>query len=148
MVERLLALGVLTLSGAYLATAWSLPAGTVARPGPGFFPVIVGVFGAAVALTWVLTVLRRQPAAAGGPPTLAAGRRRVGATTALLVGFCLALPWTGYPPAAFLFTGLLLRALGAAWPAALAIALAGAAVSFYGFAGLLGVPLPRGALAD
>ncbi len=65
-----------------------------------------------------------------------------------MIAYCLLLPWTGYPLAAFLFTGLLLRALGAQWPAALAVALAGAAVSYYVFAVLLGVPLPPGILLE
>jgi hypothetical protein len=66
----------------------------------------------------------------------------------LLFGFCLGLPWTGYPVAAFGFVGLLLRALGARWLAALSLALVSAAASYYVFGVLLGVPLPRGPLLD
>jgi hypothetical protein len=72
----------------------------------------------------------------------------VAATAGLLAGFCLALPWVGYPAAAFLFTGLLLRSLGAGWATAALIGLAGALASYYGFGELLGVPLPRGVLLD
>jgi hypothetical protein len=145
VVERLLALAVLAASGVYLASALALPRGTAARPGAGFFPLAVGVFGAAVALAWVATSLRRQPAAGAAA---AEGRGRVGATAALLVAYCLLLPWAGYPLAAFLFTGLLLRGLGARWPAALAIGLGSAVGSYYLFAVLLDVPLPRGVLLD
>jgi putative tricarboxylic transport membrane protein len=66
----------------------------------------------------------------------------------LLAAYCLLLPWTGYPLAAFLFTGMLLRGLGARWPAALAIGVASAVASYYLFAVLLDVPLPRGVFLD
>jgi putative tricarboxylic transport membrane protein len=148
MIERLLALAVLAASGIYLANGLPLPRGTGARPGAGFFPLAVGVFGATVALTWVVSALRRAPEAAGGHAAPAAGRGRVIVTAVLLVGFCLLLPWTGYPLVAFLFTGLLLRGLGAGWTAAVAIALACAVASYYVFGVLLGVPLPRGVLFD
>jgi len=148
MVERLVALAVLVASGVYLANAVPLPQGTAARPGPGFFPLAVGVFGTAVALVWVVSALRRAPAPAGGAVSAVEGRGRVSLTAGLLVGYCLFLPWTGYPLAAFLFTGLLLRALGARWTAALVVALGSAAVSYYVFAVLLGVPLPHGILLE
>jgi hypothetical protein len=149
MLDRLLALAVLVASGVYLANAWPLPLGTAARPGAGFYPLAVGMFGAVVALAWLVSALRRVPAVAAGAadvPREAHGR--VGAAVGLLVGFCLLLPWTGYPPVAFLFTGLLLRGLGAGWTSALIIALVSATASYYLFGVLLGVPLPRGVLFD
>jgi len=146
MIERLVALAVLAAGAGYLASATPLPVGTAARPGAGFFPLAVGVFGTAVALAWVVVALRR-PSLAAAAPVPAGGRRRVGATAALLVAFCLLLPRVGYPVVAFLFVALLLRALGSRWPSAVAIALATALVSTYVFGSLLGVPLPRGWLA-
>src|SRR5512145_502831 len=119
MVERAVALAVLVACGVYLASGWALPLGTVARPGPGLYPLAVGVLGAFVAMAWVVTAFRQAPATAGGRTFVAEGRGRVGVTASLLVGFCFLLPWVGYPLAAFLFTGLLLRGLGARWVAAL-----------------------------
>jgi putative tricarboxylic transport membrane protein len=149
MIERLVALAVLAASGVYLANALPLPQGTAARPGAGFFPLAVGVFGTAVALVWAVSALRRAPApATGRTATAAENRGRVATTAALLIGFCLLLPWTGYPLVAFLFTGLALHGLGARWAPALVIALASAVASYYLFAVLLGVPLPGGALFD
>lgn len=141
-----MALAVLAASAVYLVTGWSLARGTAARPGPGFYPLAVGLFGAAVALAWVVTALRRPRAGAGLPP--GEGRGRVLVAIALLLGFCLALPWLGYPLTALLFTGLLLRALGGRWPAAVAIAVASALLSYWIFGPVLGVPLPRGVLFD
>lgn len=148
MIERVVALAVLAGSGVYLANGSPLTLGTAARPGPGFYPLGVGVFGAAVALVWVARTLRRSPASASAAVIDAEGRGRVGATAGLLLGFCLLLPWVGYPVAAFLFTGLMLRALGARWVPALVIALGSALASFYVFGVVLGVPLPRGLLLD
>jgi putative tricarboxylic transport membrane protein len=148
MIERAVALAVLVACGVYLANGWSLPAGTTAQPGPGFYPLAVGVFGAAVALAWVATAFRQAPAAAGGAPVAEGGRSRVGVAASLLVGFCFLLPWIGYPLAAFLFTGLLLRGLGARWMGALMLALICSVVSYYLFGVVLGVPLPRGPLLD
>lgn len=147
MIERVLALAVLAGSVVYLVAGWPLPRGEAAKPGPGFYPVAVGVFGAAVALAWAASAFRRAPA--GGEGARAGpGLGRVGVTAALLVGFCLALPWTGYPAAALLFVGLLLRGLGAGWTGATVVAVATAAVSYYFFGAVLGVPLPRGLLFD
>jgi hypothetical protein len=149
MLERILAVAVLVISGIYLVNGMVLPRGTAAQPGPGFYPIAVGMFGAAVALTWLVVALRRAPALAGGriemPPD---GLRRAGIAAGLLVGFCLLLPWAGYPPAAFLFTSLLLRGLGASWPGASLVGLVTAVGSYYLFGVLLGVPLPRGVLLD
>ncbi len=148
MTERLVAVAVLVASGVYLVNGLPLSLGTAARPGPGFYPLAVGVFGAAVAMAWVVSTLRRSPAVAGDATLPAEGRERVGVTAGLLVGFCLLLPWAGYPLAALLFTGLLLRGLGARWTMALAVAIATALGSNYLFGVLLGVPLPRGVFLD
>ena len=143
MIERAVALAILVASGVYLGNAWPLPRGTAARPGAGMFPVAVGLFGMLVALTWLVSALRRAPAAAV-PAIPADGFGRVIATGLALVGFCLVLPWLGYAIVAFLFAGVLLRRLGAGWTGALLIAAGSAAGSYYLFAVLLGVPLPRG----
>jgi putative tricarboxylic transport membrane protein len=148
MTERLLALVVVAASGAYLFGALALPAGTVARPGPGFFPLAIGAFGALLALGWAVIAFRRSGATAtpvaDRPPRLG----RVVATAGSLVGFCVLLPWAGYPIAALVFVTLLLRWLGAGWRAAAVIGLASAVASYYLFAVLLDVPLPGGIFLD
>ena len=148
MLERLVGLAVLVACGVYLVAGWPLPRGVAARPGPGFFPLAVGVFGAVVALVWVARAFMRPADAAPAAELPQGARSRVGATAGLLVAFCVALPWTGYPAAAFGFTGLMLRGLGAGWVGAGIVGLASAVASYYLFGALLGVPLPRGALFD
>jgi hypothetical protein len=147
MIERLLAVALLAAGLVYLGSAWALPLGSAARPGAGFYPVAVGVFGASVILAWLVTGLRGT-ATGHAVAVPADARGRVLITAGLLAGFCLALPWTGYLVAAFLFTGLLLRGLGAGWATALVIGAASALASNYGFGVLLGVPLPRGVFLD
>jgi putative tricarboxylic transport membrane protein len=137
-------LGVLGASGAYLAAALTFPFGSVARPGPGFFPVGVGVFLCGVAAVLVVATLRRG-ALTTPPSTDAAAGGRVLTTVLSLVGFCLFLPWIGYIVCAFVFVALLLRRLGGAgWPAAVITAALSAFVSYYAFGVVLGVPLPLG----
>jgi hypothetical protein len=68
-------------------------------------------------------------------------------TVAALVGFCLLLPWAGYPACAFLFVALLLRRLGGGgWASVVLTAALSALLTYYVFAVLLGVPLPTGPL--
>jgi putative tricarboxylic transport membrane protein len=148
MAERLLALAVVAASGAYLLGALALPSGTPARPGAGFFPLAIGAFGAVMALAWTVIAFRRAPAAAGPAREPVEGAGRVVATTGALLGFCFLLPWVGYPIAALVFVTLLLRWLGAGWRSAAVTGVASAVVSYYLFAVLLDVPLPRGVLLD
>jgi len=143
MRERAWALGFLAASGAYLAAALAFPFGGVAKPGPGFFPVGVGVFLCLVAAASMIGRRRSTPAGAGVATLSRDARARVSATILGLVAFCLLLPWLGYPACAFLFIALLLRRLGGArWPGVVITAVLGALVSYYVFGVLLGVPLP------
>jgi len=151
MVDRLAALGFLAASLAYAAGAWTFPLGSGTRPGPGFFPLAVGGFLCAVALVFAARAFRgAAPAALPAEGGLEAGAGgRVTVTALALVGFCLLVPWIGYPVAAFLFVVALIKRLGnTGWLAALVAGAASAAASFYVFGTLLGVPLPRGVFLD
>jgi putative tricarboxylic transport membrane protein len=149
MTERLVALVVVAASGAYLFNGLSLPIGTTARPGAGFFPLAIGAFGAVMALVWTVAAFRRAPVVAAEEPGISGDARgRVVTTAAALIGFCVLLPWLGYPVVALVFVTLLLRWLGAGWRAAVVTGVTSAAVSYYLFGVLLDVPLPRGILLD
>ena len=145
MLARAVPLLLLVAAGVYLTLALRLPFGAAARPGAGFYPVIVAVFAIVVALAATASAFRSAPSAAGGAvPLDAAGRRRVVISVVALVAFCLALPWVGYPAAAFAFVAVVLRYLGGRWTTALLTAVLSSAGSYGLFAGLLDVPLPRG----
>ena len=109
MRERAWALGFLVASGAYLAASLAFPLGSVAKPGPGFFPVGVGVFLCAAAVALAVAFFRGTPAVAAGVGLAGEARVRVVVTVVGLAGFCLLLPWLGYPACAFLFVALVLR---------------------------------------
>lgn len=146
MTERVVALAMLVVSAIYLAQALRMPLGAAARPGPGFYPVAVGAFACAVALALVaLTVWRAERAPALDDADAAPeDRRRVWLAVVTVAVFCLVLPWVGYPLTALLFVAAMLRQLGAGWRSAVLTALLSAEGSYYLFAGLLGVTLPRG----
>ena len=145
MRERAWGLGFLVASGAYLAASLGFPLGDVVKPGPGFFPVVVGVFLCLAAAALMIGRRRGAPAGTGVASLSRDARARVSATILGLVAFCLLLPWVGYPACAFLFIALLLRRLGGAgWPGVVITAILGAVVSYYVFGVLLGVPFPSG----
>lgn len=152
MGERVAALAFLAGSVLYLGGAFAFPVGTMARPGAGYFPVVVGGFLCAVAVVFAAIAFRRArgPRSAGTrEATIGGGPGRVRVMALGLVAFCLVLPWLGYPLAAFGLVALLLRRLGdTRWTVALGTGVVSAAVSYWVFAVLLSVPLPKGLLGD
>lgn len=146
MLERTVGLVVVTIAGAYLTMALALPYGTMARPGAGFFPTVVGVFACVVGVAMTARAFRAPvlaPAGHGEAPD-AAARARAVSTVLLLIAFCTLMPWIGYPLVAFAFVTVLLKRLGSAWRMAIITGLLTAVVSFYAFGVVLDVPLPRG----
>ncbi len=143
MLARAVPLVLLVVVGVYLTLALRLPFGTAARPGPGFYPVIIAIFAVAVALAATASAFRGGRSAAVVQLD-DASRRRVVISVAALVVFCLCLPWVGYPAAAFAFVAVVLRYLGARWTTALLTGVLSSAGSYGIFAALLDVPLPRG----
>ncbi len=124
-------------------------------PGPGFFPLILGVLGAALAALLIVR-MAREPAAAvadatgdAGPvdtliPDRAAMGRIVGIIVLLAAGI-LALDPIGYRLTALVFLTLMLLVLGVRNVVAIAaVALVGSFGLFHGFYYWLKVPLPIG----
>ena len=145
MLARAVPLVLLVAAGVYLTLALRLPFGAAARPGAGFYPVIVAVFAIVVALAATATAFRSAPRTEAGIVALdAAARRRVVISVVALAAFCLALPWVGYPAAACAFVAVVLRYLGGRWTTALLTGVLSSAGSYVLFAVLLDVPLPRG----
>ena len=143
MLARTVPLVLLVAAGVYLTLALRLPFGAAARPGAGFYPVIVAVFALVVAVAATASAFRRAPGAQAlelDP----ASRRRVLISVMALVAFCFLLPWIGYPAAAFAFVTVILRYLGSRWTTALLTGALSSAGSYALFAVLLDVPLPRG----
>lgn len=134
----------LVASGVYLFLAARLPIGTVAQPGAGVFPRVVGVLLVVTSVMLVAQALRHREPGARLP---ADAWRRVSGVAAALAVFCLALPWLGYPVPAFGLLLAVLRMFGVTrWRAAVLVALLAAAISYYVFVFVLDVPLPAGPL--
>jgi putative tricarboxylic transport membrane protein len=143
VLARAVPLLLLLVAGVYLTLALQLPFGAAARPGAGFYPVIVAAFAIVVALIATASAFRGAPRSVA--VELDAGpRRRVVISVVALVAFCFVLPWVGYPVAAFAFVTVVLRYLGSRWAIALLIAALSSALSYGLFAVILDVPLPRG----
>ncbi len=143
MLARAVPLVLLVAAGVYLTLALRLPFGAAARPGAGFYPVIVAVFAIVVALMATASAFRGATGVVA-VELAAAARHRVVISVVALVAFCLALPWVGYPAVAFAFVTVVLRYLGSRWTTALLTGALSAAGSYVLFAVLLDVPLPRG----
>jgi len=145
VLARAVPLVLLAAAGVYLAFALRLPFGAAARPGAGFYPVIIAVFAVIVALAATASAFRDVPRGEADAAELdGAARRRVVISVVALAAFCLVLPWVGYPAAALAFVTVVLRYLGARWTTALLTGVLSAAGSYGLFAVLLDVPLPRG----
>ena len=147
MLHRVVPLLIVASAGFYLTQSLQLPFGSAARPGAGFYPTLVAIFGCLVGLAATAQSFRMAPVASTAvdvDPEAAAERRRVASTIVALAVFCLVLPWIGYPLAACVFVIAMLLGLGSRPPAAIAMGIVSAAGSYALFGWLLDVPLPRG----
>jgi putative tricarboxylic transport membrane protein len=120
-------------------------------PGPGFFPLILGVLGAVLAALLIERTLRAPAAAAidgAGEDALIPDRAatfRIVSILVLLAATFLALDPIGYRLTALVFITLVLLALGVRNVIAIAIvAAAGSFGVFHTFYYWLKVPLPIG----
>ena len=154
--------GWIAASGAFLALfvgaiymASKLPLLDALGPGPGFFPLILGVLGAVLAVLLIERTMRAPAAALGEAASETAGDEalipdapaifRIGSILALLAATFLALDPIGYRLTALVFITLALLALGVRNVVAVTIvAVAGSFGVFHGFYYWLKVPLPIG----
>lgn len=141
----------------YASMGMDMPRGTLAYPGPGFFPTVIGVFLVATALgCLVQEIVGREPGDArppAQPPSDHAApraERRLHKTfqlIALLVAYGYALKPLGFPIAIFLFSAVAIRIFGYRRVVpTLAVAAAIAVVSHVVFVVWLKVALPVGLL--
>ena len=135
----------LALSIGYLLQSVSMPQGTLDSPGPGMFPVGVGI--AAIVISLVVVVEGLVGAGAKGSLELPVGfeRRQVLIFMGTLVGFILILPLAGQYLAASIYVVATLKFLGRlSWIRSIILGvLIGAGVSLL-FAEVLEIPLPAG----
>jgi len=143
----------------YETMALNMPRGTLAYPGPGLFPVIIGAFMVAMALGCLVREFlpRKQdkvPAVPLAPIEVQAApeARDVMKTfqlTALMIGYIFALKPLGFPVAICIFLAIAIRIFGyRKWLPALAMAAVITVISYVSFVLWLSVPLPLGILEE
>ncbi len=124
--------------------SWNLEYYTMLGPGPGFFPLWLGLAMGGLSLVWLVRVSGRS----GGPKDVAflpqrAGLVRILSVLAALVGMAGLMNLFGFQLMMFLFLVFLLLVLGrqALW-LTFVVALLGSVGVFHLFGGYLDVPLP------
>ncbi len=139
----------------YESMALNMPRGDLAHPGPGFFPMIVGIF---MLLTTLGCLLRQiVPRNRGATPSVSGlgnqdavipESRNVKKTfqlTALMIAYLLVLTPLGFPIAICAFLAIAIRIFGyRRWLPTLVMAVVIAAISYVAFVLWLKVPLPLG----
>ena len=143
---RDVAMAAVLLLGAVaaLVEGRGLPFGTVAAPGPGFFPraLAAGLAGVA-ALLLVGAVMAGR--AAAPPAAVPGGRTRLAGVVIALFVFTAVLDHLGFVVATFLLMAALFRVVERhRWTTVVAESAAAAVVSHVGFKIWLGVRLPPG----
>jgi hypothetical protein len=150
------AAGLAAFAVAYLVAGRAYPFDTLAAPGPGVFPLAVGVLLLGLAIGQGAAALRRAGRPPGSPATSASGGGPAGepgvsgrmlGLTGVLVAYAAATGLIGFLTASFALVLASSRLLGAHdWlrPALLAGGVTAAAYVI--FVLWLAVPLPRGPL--
>jgi putative tricarboxylic transport membrane protein len=137
----------LLLGIAYLADNSKLPLGSAAKPGAGLFPLLVGISLLGLSLALFIWSLEEKGISEKDQEPFPEGndRRRVLAVAVALALFALLLNPMGYGLCSAALMAAILRLLGLrSWGRIILISIVAAAVSYYLFDFLLGVPLPKG----
>jgi hypothetical protein len=133
----------LAVAAAAIAEGVRLGVGTPRQPGPGFFPVLVALVLAGLAVGLLLQPVQDVPRGSA-----LGGRRRFVATIAALIGYAMLLEPLGFVPTTFIAMWFLAGFVGQRrWPVASSFALVTAASAWFLFDRLLHAQLPRGVLA-
>jgi putative tricarboxylic transport membrane protein len=132
------------LSAFVVWESWDLEYYTNLGPGPGFFPLWLGVLMGALSVAWLLQVSGGR----GGPDDVAilperAGIARILLTLASLAAMAGLMNLLGFQLAMFLFLVFLLKGLGrqGIW-VTLVVALVGSVGVYHLFGAYLDLPLP------
>jgi putative tricarboxylic transport membrane protein len=126
-----------------LEEARKLRFGSISRPGPGFFPVVLAAAFSLVGLALLVIALRARDADAASGTLL--GWRKIVATMAALVVYAFVLERVGFVAATFALLLFFFKALERQrWATALAGSLVTAFVTYLVFKVWLNVQLPAG----
>jgi len=141
----------------YESMALNMPRGSLAYPGPGIFPMIIGAFMIVTALGCLAQEIwprkkAKIPAIVPIEEPAAPEDRDVMKTiqlTALMIGYIFALKPLGFPIAICIFLAIAIRIFGyRKWVPTLLMAAVIAGASYVSFVIWLKVPLPMGILEE
>ena len=138
--EAVVASALLALASYVLIAALRMPRGTLALPGPGFFPAaLAGLLGVAA-----VGLLARVGLGRASDEPVSLGRGHVVTTLASLAGVALVLERLGFLVTLSLFLIVLFRALSPlGWLRSAVAAVATTVVAYLFFHTVLGVSLPQ-----
>ena len=126
-----------------LEEARKLRFGSIAKPGPGFFPVVLAAAFSLVCVALLVNAVRAGNEA--GEPGARLGWRKIGAAMAALVVYALVLEPLGFVAATFALLLFFFKALERQrWVTAVAGSLVTALVTYLVFKVWLNVQLPAG----
>lgn len=150
---------ILIVGVIYELMALRMPRGNLAYPGPGFYPILVGIFlilSAGCCLGW--TFIKSKPERTDGVSDrgrnelLKSTRVSIGKTlqlVGLLFFYILTLKYLGFLIAIFIFMLVCIRIFGhRKWLSSLGITAVIVTISYISFVIWLKVPLPRGILDE
>lgn len=127
----------------YLASAYNMPQGDLASPGPGMFPVGVGFLWALASVVVVLEAVLSKRDAGGLDLPRGFELRQAVIFMGTLVGFIVVLPLLGFVIAASLYATVCLKFLGSySWIRAGAYGVAMGICTALLFGDVLALPLP------
>jgi hypothetical protein len=150
---------ILAVGLVYEGMALYMPQGSLSYPGPGLFPMIVGIFLVATALGCLIQeILPWKRGAGPSASPLSAldsaapedrNEKKTVQLMALMIGYILAIKTAGFLISICLFLVVAIRIFGyRRWFPALAIAAVIAGISYVSFVLWLKVPLPMGILEE
>ena len=146
--ERVVGLACIGIGAFMIWQGWLLQFYTKLGPGPGFFPLCMGVILSLLSGLWLLSVLRQSEHAVGA--RFLPDRRGALRIAAIMGGFAAAaalLEVVGFQLAMFVFVGFVYRALGGrSWALTLLLALGLSAGVFQSFTRWLDVTLPQASI--
>lgn len=146
--EKIIAAVLFGFSVLYLLSSFRLEIGNPRNPGPGFFPMAIGVFLATCTGIYLARVIRKKaPRGEGAPPIRRKNYRAIAAIIAAGIAYPLILGTLKFLVSTFAVTFFMLYVLKPQKPFfSFFLAFAMAVVSFLVFSRLLGVGLPMGPL--